>query len=173
MTVTVDDLRLRIETDLDDTTLERILDAAVESVERSAGKADSEVDTREAFAAPFVVLSRRKTAIVSITERRRFSSDEVTLSANDYREVGDYKLFRTSDGDNPSTGWGSEVVVTYTPEVDEDVRDRVTLDLCQVDIEFRAYDREESGDWEGEQKDYKARRRELFRQIREGQSPIA
>lgn len=172
MSVDVDDLLARVETDLDNDTLQRILDAAVESVERSAGKAAVEVETHEAFCADFIVLSRRKTDITSITERRLFSSDAVTLSANDYREVGDYKIMRRSDGDNPVAGWGSEVVVTFTPEVDADVRDRVTLDLCQIDINYAVYSDEKTGNWSGKA-DWKKERAALFRQIREGRSPIA
>ena len=172
MSIDVGDLHLRVETDLDNATLQRIVTAAEKSVERAAGSATSEVETMEAFGARFLVLSRRSAAFVSITERLRFSSDVVTLSTNDYRKVGGYKLMRLADGDNPSSFWGSEVVITYTPEVDTEVRDRVALDLCQVDLEFRAYDREQSPDWEGEQKDWKARRRELLTHIKEGRSPI-
>ena len=172
MSVDIGDLRLRVETDLDDTVLQRILDAAVKAIARAAGNATTEAETHQAFGARFLALSRRSTAFTSVTERLRYSSDAVTLSANDYRKVGDYKLIRLADGDNPSSYWGSEVVVTYTPEVDENVRDRVALDLSQVDIEFRAYDREQSPDWEGEQKDWKARRRELLTHVKEGRSPI-
>lgn len=172
MSVDIGDLRLRVETDLDDTVLQRILDANVKAIARAAGSPTSEVETHSALGAQFLALSRRSTAFSSITERRRYSSDAVTLSANDYRKVGDYRLLRLSDGDNPSGSWGSEVVVTYTPEVDTEVRDRVALDLCQVDIEFRPYDREQSPDWEGEQKDWKARRREVLTHVKEGRSPI-
>ena len=100
-------------------------------------------------------------------------SDGLAQSRLDYRLVGDYKLRRRNDGDNPETSWGAEVSVVYVPEIDQTVRDRVTLDLCQMDIEFQALDRLKSGDYEGEQKDYKLRRLALFRQIREGMSPIA
>ena len=172
MSIDVGDLRLRVETDFDNATLQRIVDSAEKAVARAAGSATSEVETIEAFGARFLVLSRRVSAFVSITERLRFSSDAVTLSANDYRQSGDYKLLRLADGDNSSSFWGSEVVVTYTPEVDTEVRDRVALDLCQVDLEFKAYDSEKSGDWSGSLKDWKARRRELLQQVREGRSPI-
>ncbi len=173
MSVTVEDLHARVETALDTTVLQRILDAAVASVVRSAGNASSESQTMVATNSEWLALTRRHTAIVSVTERRRHSSDAVVLSSNDYREVGDYRMLRLADGDNGGSFWGAEVAIVYTPEVDADVRDRVTLDLCQVDIEFRAYDSEKSGDWSGSQKDWKARRRELLAQIREGRSPFA
>jgi hypothetical protein len=173
MTVTVEDLRARVETDLDTTVLQRILDAAVASVDRSAGKIANDTQTVVATNSDWLALTRRHTAIVSITERRRHSSDAVTLSSNDYREVGGYRILRLRDGDNAAVCWGSEVAIVFTPEVDTDVRDRVALDLSQVDLEFRAYDSEKSGDWSGSQKDYRARRRELLAQVREGRSPFA
>lgn len=173
MAVTIADLKLRVETDLDDTVLQRILDSAVAAVDRSAGNATSETETVNASGSRWIVLNRRHDTIDSITERRYHDSDAVTLSSNDYRQVGDYKLLRIASGDNESLTWGEEVVIAYTPEVDQDVRDRVALDLCQVDIEFRAYEREEVGDWEGEQKEWKARRRELLAQVREGQAIVS
>ena len=174
MAVTVVDLRARVETDLVETTLQRILDSAVRAVDRAAGGIDDETEVKLPSSSEWLALNRRHTAIVSIGERRRHASDQVTLSANDYRVVGDYRILRLTGGDNGNFCWGNEVEITYTPEVDTAVRDRVALDLSQVDIEFRAYDREKSGDdWMGEQKDWKARRRELLTQVREGRSPFA
>ena len=172
MSIDVGDLRLRVETDFDNATLQRIVDSAEKAVARAAGSATSEVETIEAFGARFLVLSRRVSAFVSITERLRFSSDAVTLSANDYRQSGDYKLLRLADGDNSSSFWGSEVVVTYTPEVDTEVRDEAALKLCYLSIEYRAYESEKSGDWQGKQKEYNAARRAVLKEVREGRSPI-
>ena len=172
MSISLADLRARIETDLDDPTLQRIIDAAVKSIVRSAGNATEEVETKLAAGADWFTVSRLITTVTSIVERRRHSSSAVTLSSDDYRQVGSYRFLRLRDGANPALGWGAEVVITYVPEVDSDVRDRVTLDLCQVDLEFKAYESEKSGDWSGSQKDYVARRRELLSQIREGASPI-
>ncbi len=173
MTITVADVREKVPNDLGETAVQRLIDSAVKAIARAAGNATAQVETADASGSKWFVLSRKSTAFTSITERRRHSSDAVTLSSDDYRKIGDYTLLRLTDGTNGASFWGKEVVVTYTPEVDTTVRDRVTLDLCMVDINFQAYDREKSGaDWEGEQKDYKGRRRELLRQVREGQSPI-
>lgn len=172
MSVTIQDLRARVETDLDDPTLQRILDAGVKAIERAAGSATEEVETRVCTNSAFIATTRPVVSVTSVEEYRRVRSDPVTLSANDYRLVGEYRLLRLTDGDNGAPWWGQQVTLTYIPEVDEEVRDRVTLDIAQVDIEFRAYEREKSGDWEGEQKEYKARRRALLRQVREGRSPI-
>ena len=173
MSVTVDDVRADTPTDRTDEDLQRMLDANVAAIDRSAGKADSETQTEDASGNPWVVLNRLSTSITSITERRRHSDDAVTLSTDDWRKVGDRKFLRLTDGTNPASFWGKEVVFTYVPEIDADMRDLVTLELCKMDINFQAFDREKAGDnWEGEQKDYRKRRNGLFRQIREGMTPI-
>ena len=173
MALTIELVRARVETDLDDVTLQTILSANEETIDRSAGKAATEAETHFARGARFLALSRRSTSITSITERANLSTDPaVTLATDDWRKVGDYRILRISGGTNSRSTWGQEIVVTYVPEVDSNLRDRVTLDLCQVDVEFRALDLEKVGDWEGEQKDYKSRRRALLAQVREGRSPV-
>jgi hypothetical protein len=172
MALTLAAVKAAVETDLDDAIVKRLLDAAVSAVDRSAGKATTESETYDASGLEYLPLSRRHTAIGSIVERRRASSDPVTLSADDYREVGDYQLLRLASGTNPASIWGREVVITYTPEVDQEVRDRVAIDLVKVDLEFKVYDKEKVGDWEGDQKSWKSRRRELLTHVREGRSPI-
>jgi hypothetical protein len=173
MSVTIADVAERVDTDLGDDALQRILDAAETSVERSAGNANAETEQVDASNSAKLTVSRLSTSITSVTERTRHSSDAVTLSANDYRKIGNITFLRLGSGDNPASFWGKEVTVVYVPEVDLQLRDRVTLDLCMMDIELRAFDREKKGsDWEGEQKDHKARRRALLAQIREGRSQI-
>lgn len=173
MTVTVAEVRERIPTDRTDAAIQRVLDSAIKAIERAAGNATSQTDVGNASGSRWFLLTRTATAFTSVTERRRHTSDEVTLSSDDYRQVGPVRLLRLSDGTNPASAWGAEVIAIYTPEVDTDVRDRVTLDICVVDLNFQAFDKEKSGaNWEGEQRDYKARRRELLRQVREGMAPI-
>ncbi len=172
MSVTIADLQLRVETDLDDATLQRILDAAVKAVDRAAGKTTAETETKIAANSMWLILNRRSTGITTVSERRLFSDSQVTLAVDDYRKVGDYRILRLADGTNPARFWGSEVEIVYTPELDQEVRDRVALDLSQVDIEFRAYAEEKSGNWSGKA-DWKKERANLLRQIREGRSVFA
>ena len=174
MSINLAGVRLRVETDLDDVTLQLILDRAVQAIERSAGKASSETETfSDARGAQFIALVRRSTSITSITERATLSTDPaVTLSTDDWRMVGDYKILRLSTGTNSRSRWGREIVVAYVPEIDADLRDSVTLDLVQMIVEFRALDKEKVGDWSGEQTDYQKRRKALLATVREGRSPV-
>lgn len=173
MALTVTDVRARIKTGLDNTTLQRMLTAAEKSVARSAGSATVAVETYDAMGNQWISLRRRSTAITSIVERRSYGSDPVTLEANDWRKVGGYKLLRLTGGTNSASTWGREVIVTYVPEIDAEIRDRVALDLVELDVEFRAFDSESVGDWAGVQRDYKATRRDLLSQVREGRSPVS
>ena len=173
MAVSVAQLRARVETDLDDPTLQRILDANIKAVARSAGSATAESEDFLATNSDWVAVLRPVTAVVSIIERRSHSSDPVTLSANDYRQVGPTRFLRLRDGDNPARCWGAEVQFNYTPEVDTDIRDRVVIDLSHNDIEYRPFEQESvgKGEWSGKA-DFGKQRRALLREIREGRSLI-
>lgn len=171
MTITVDQVKSRIETDLDDTTLQLIVDAETEAVEREHGDT-TEVETHLASGTKKLILKRRPSSIDSITERHHLEDDAVTLSSNDYRQIGNRILYRLGDGDNPEDHWGQEVVITYTVEVDANLRDRVILDLVQLAVEFRGVESEEEGDYSGDQSDYHDRREKLLRQIREPSLPL-
>lgn len=172
MALTLADVRARVETDLDDSTLQRILDAAVEDVDRRAGDAASQSETFRALGAREIALSRRATDITEVTEIAHRHGDPVTLSDNDYRRSGDYRLARALNGDNSAPCWGFEVTVEYVPEVDPELRDRATLDVIQVDTEFRALESEGVGDWDGSYADHQQRREAVLAQIREGRSPV-
>lgn len=173
MAVTLDQLRERVETSFDNTTLQRILDANVKAIDRAAGSAVLESEDHLASNSDWVSVLRPVAAVVSIIERRSHTSDPITLSANDYRLVGKYRFLRLTGGDNPARCWGVEVEFNYTPEVDEDIRDRVAIDLCHVDIEYRPFDEERlgKGEWEGKA-DWMKQRRDLLSQVREGRSLI-
>ncbi len=173
MSVTVDDIREDTPNDRTGAALQKMLDSNVAAINRSAGNASTESQTDDASGSAWIVLNRLSSSITTVTERRRHSNAAVTLSADDWRKVGDRRFLRLQDGTNPASCWGAETVFTYVPEIDANNRDVVTLKLCKMDINFQAYDREKSGaDWEGEQKDYKARRRAVFAEIREGLTPI-
>lgn len=172
MALTLADVRGRVETDLDDVALQRILDAAVEDINRRHGEAASATETFRAWGAPEISLGRRASAITEVNEIRSRHDSSVTLSANDFRRSGDYRLVRLTNGDNPAPCWGFEVEVKYVPEVDPALRDRVALDVIQVDVEFRALESEGVGDWDGSYADYQERREAVLAQVREGRSPI-
>lgn len=172
MALTIEQVRERVETSLSDAAVQVILDACEAEVSRFAGSATSDQETFTASGVRLLPLSRRHASITTIVERRLLSSDPVTLAANDWREVGSYRLLRLASGTNPASCWGAEVAISYVPEVDAALRNRVTLDLIQMDCDFRSYDTEKVGDWSGTQNDYRSRRAALLSQIREGRTMV-
>lgn len=169
---TLAETRARVETDLDDATLQTIIDAETEALNRHAG-GDTETETQFASGLKTIVLKRKPAAITSIIERRCDTSEPVTLDATDWRPVGKYGLRRLFDGLNPSGFWGAEVVIEYAPEMDLQLRERVLFDLIQLSVEFRAFESEEVGDWSGDQVEYEKRRNGLLAQVREGRAVIS
>lgn len=168
---TLAEVRARVETDLDDATLQTLIDAELEALDREAGDATA-VETKLASGLKQIILRRKPESITGITERFNADSDAVSLSANDWRQVGLHTVRRLTDGDNPASGWGAEVVVSYVPEIDTALRDVIIFDLVQLSVEFRAFDEEEAGDWKGTQKDFDTRRKAILAQLTEGRGLI-
>lgn len=168
---TLAEVRARVETDLDDATLQTLVDGEVESLEREAGGI-TETETQYASGLKKIVLRRKPNSITSIKERVTLTADEVTLATDDWRQTGQYGLFRVPDGTNSASRWGAEVVIAYVPELDTNLRDRIVFDLVQMAVEFRAFDEETAGDWKGLQKDYKTRRKAVLEQVTEGRGLI-
>lgn len=167
MAISVNAAKKRIETDLPDETVQLIIDAETEAMERHA-VGTTETELQDGRGLRFLVLKRKAASITSITERRFYTSDtETVLNADDYRLLGGFKLFRLNTGTNPFNDWGEETTIVYTPEVDTNLRDRVVLDLVQLSVEFNAYQAEKAGDWTGNQGDYKERRESVLNQLRE------
>lgn len=173
MPLSVEDVRARVETDLQDEVLERMLAAAAEEIADHAGPADSVVEHFSALGAPEIALSRPASGISEIKERAGTTSDEVTLAADDYRQLGPYRIRRLPGGTNGASYWGSEVKVTYAPSADLNLRDQVALELVLMDIEYEAAESSESGDHSESQKDFHERRKSVLNKIKEGRSPLA
>lgn len=168
---TVAEVRARVETDLDDATLQTLIDAELEALDREAGGATA-AETKLASGLKQIILRRKPDSITGITERFTADSDAVALASNDWRQVGLHTVRRLTDGDNPASAWGAEVVVSYVPEIDQALRDRIVFDLVQLSVEFRAFDAEEAGDWKGTQKDFDTRRKAVLAQLTEGRGLI-
>ena len=169
---TLAEVRARVETDLDDATLQTIVDSETESLQREAG-GPAQTETQFASGLKQIILKRKPASITSITERGTLTAAAVALAANDWRQTGLYGIYRLADGTNPAASWGAEVVIVYVPELDAALRDRVVFDLVQLAVEFRAFDSEEAGDWKGTQKDYDKRRKAVLAQVSEGRGLIS
>ncbi|MEM6265900.1 MAG: hypothetical protein AAF707_00115 [Pseudomonadota bacterium] len=77
------------------------------------------------------------------------ASDEITLSANDYRVLHSGRtLQRLSLGANPAQFWAPMVQLTYTPISNLAQREEVTIKLVQLDLSYRGgLKSEKAGDY--------------------------
>jgi hypothetical protein len=159
--LTLDEVKAHVETDLEDTALQRIVTGIESEISDRYGSTDSAEETVAGTDRRVLVTHRPIESITSITE------DDVTLSANDYRQWGRYRLERLSSGDNPRTLWGGVVELQYTPRDDSEQRKLVLVDLVKLELEYRALQSESvgGGDYRANHVDYTRERTRLLRML--------
>jgi hypothetical protein len=155
--------------------VQHLIHACVEEVERAAGGPLATETFLHRWCWPPVELqvARPIASITTVVERLTPLAAPVTLNAADYRVVTPWRLRRLNTGANPTGGWGTEVTVAYAPVIDQDLRDRVLLDLIELRAKWMAVDRRQVGDAINiTAPDYRERRDELLAQLSEGRAPI-
>jgi hypothetical protein len=126
--LTLEELREHIGDGPTDDVLERLLDAAVESIDARIG---TEAETTNELLRPsgsLVALSRRATAVSSVIEA------EVALDAADYELRSGGRLLQRVNADGDRVAWSGWVEVTYTHYSDEAERNRVAIGLVKLDL---------------------------------------
>lgn len=178
MTVTPTIFKEHFETDLVDTALQRLIDAEDSEITRRFGS-DTSVTEQYLLATPMglngqeaqKVSQRRiwtKQQIGTVTSVKEgptlAAADLTTLVANtDYRVINNGRAIERID-----TDFDRRVEIIYAPVTDVKRRDRVTIDLVKLAIQFQGLDREKVGDWEGEHKDYQKERESILRSLKSG-----
>ncbi len=172
--LTVDELRGHVTTDLDDTALGLLLDAAYEAIDIHAGTGGSEdypaSITERITAGPgdIVMLGRPASSVTSVIEH------ETTLDADDYELINGQMLRRLPDGTNPATYWRRRMYITYTALSDENERDRVAIALVKLDTTSEpGLQSQRLGDWAetfetGEGSDYASQRAAILASLNAG-----
>lgn len=174
--LTVEDLRLRVETKLDDGVLQDMLDAAERAITSYAGPVGTISEILDGGQS-YIFLRRRAESIAKVTETVWNTVTE--LDATDYRLRPDgVSLLRLRTGVNPplfwggqgfygpefgasagflgstiasqsQTPWGHKVTVEYEPLDDLADRRRVQAALVKIDIAYTpGVIRERIGEWE-------------------------
>jgi hypothetical protein len=166
----LDRVKERIETDLSDAELQRLIDEANEEIiARYGPHADS--------TAPITVSVRGGGRVIDLI--RPIDTDEdivvteystagfivgesgTLLGADDYRvRNGGRTLDRLSGG--YSTRWGGTVEITYTPVNDGNQRQEVTIKLVALAIEYGPYEKRTVGDVSTDHVDYAKEREKLI-----------
>ena len=115
-----------------DAAIQSVLDAAEAEITAYAGPVGGAVTERVPGGGSSLVLSRRVSAVTSITETR--SLTDTALAVDDWRQRSPYVLERLRTGTNPRSAWAGAVAVVYTPVDDTAVRTMVQVALAKLDI---------------------------------------
>lgn len=150
MTVLIADLRAHIETDLTDPALQRLLDDVDSEVFERFGD-DQELTVDLCGSTTTVRLYRPVDFTVTIgeitvTERDSRDDDPETLVLDtDYAVLhGGRTLLRFGD----AVRWKRVVTVTYMPTPEEELRDRITVDLVKLAVNYNGFNKQEQiGDY--------------------------
>jgi hypothetical protein len=167
--------------DFDPFTLDAIIQAEIEAVERAAGADDeaSEVFVHDNGQRPKIISTTRallaptldspESQPLTIEERWSLTDAALTLVHNaDYRILDTHRILRLPGGPHGAYCWGAEVVVYFTPVCDQALRLRICADLVVLSAQFTSYRSEAIGDYSVSSGPYGERRRELLGQLTEG-----
>ncbi len=164
--VDVATLRLHVQTDLDNTAVQRLLDDADELiVDRygpHTGPLTVELDVSGNLAFPL----RRIAAVTSITEYSdRGDAVGVLLNALDYRLLNNGTVIeRLATGPNAASGWGERLVIVHTAGATAR-RTRVEIDLVRLAVTYEARRSERVGDFGSEHVEYERERNRILRSL--------
>lgn len=125
----LDELREHVGSGPSDDVLERLLNAALESIVARYGPAEEETsEQRVDPSGSLVYLSRRAQSITSVYENTELVAEE------NYELTAGGKAIRRLNDDGDPTDWLATVDVVYAPYTDNADRDRVTVALVKLDL---------------------------------------
>ena len=172
--LTPTELEDQVETDLPNTALQQLIDAAERDIEGYVGPTAAYVVEYSPNLDTILRLPVKASAVVSVTEYLGAESEpeKTALETDDY-ELSDngMDLRRLSDGTNPGAMWGWNVVVTITPTDDTARRKQCAVELCRLAIVHSGYEEEKTGDWSATMRGLRKERSEILSRL--GGSPAA
>jgi hypothetical protein len=171
--LTLAQLKEHVEAELADDALQRLLDAAEQTVEQRFGAIATQVDEYVVNEDQYpegrdkaVALTREASSITSVTEQM-FSADPDTLAADDY-DLRGLVLERLDTGTNPRGKWGHRVVVTYVPFDDTSQRIPVIVNLVKLELAYRGLSAEKAGDYSMTARQYHQERESILGALKPG-----
>lgn len=168
--LTVPDLQEHVESSVDETALQRLLDDADQAVVSRYGSHGSATDTVEEDVETRrelrIFLSRPASSIVTVVEYTSATLSR-TLASTDYRlEFGGQALQRLSTGGTPSLSWGWRAVITmYLDQADNVRRRRVVIDLVRLAIQHTGLAAERAGDYNMTAAQYQSERDRILSEL--------
>ncbi len=156
------DVKAVFETDVEDSSINVLIDAAEDAIDRRFGLRSSTAQTDKAEGGgQYYFLSRPAASITSVTETT--GSSDTVLSADDYELLhGGRQLRRLADGTNGASRWAERVAVVYTPKSDDPERKRVVIDLVKLSLRYDATKTKKDGDHSESAPDYEQEREKIL-----------
>lgn len=164
-------VKKRLETDLDDTELQLIIDEANQAVISRYGPHSNPVvpvtETYDGYRKRIVLDNVINTAeLVTITEYTTSADDSaVPMTASDYRILTPGSIVeRRPDGPNAAHRWAKRVKFMYTPVNDGDQREEVIIKLVMLSVQYEPVSSKTvgAGDIAETNLDYTAEREKLL-----------
>lgn len=162
--ISLTDLKTHIESDLSDAALGRVRADAVADVTGRYGpwSGAGEITITLTGGTRVLGLARPGSAASEIKETDGLGV-ETTLAISDWRLLhGGRVLERLNTGTNPRTAWDRLVEITYTPDDEDSVRDRIVIDLVKLSLQYDATKGTKVGDAGATAVDYQAERERLL-----------
>lgn len=162
--LTVSEIREHVETDLGDTALARVVDAADEEIIDRLGVLASATEVLDATGV-LLHLARKATAITSVVER--IYEDDYTLATNDYQLLSDgFRVQRLQGTNYPSLTWRGRVTISYTPKDETISRKQLLVDLVKLQLQYSGNKSEAIGSASIQRADYAKEKDSLFNTLR-------
>jgi hypothetical protein len=164
--ITASTVREHMDTDLEDTALERLIDDADADIVARFGAHTAAITERFTPGPSDVYLftQRRISSITSITESYTGVVGETTdtLTTDDYQLEGGTQIRRREAGEFSRSSWAPRVTVVYVPVVDDARRTRVSLDLVRLALAYEALGSSSVGDVSVQHVNYTAERERIL-----------
>ncbi len=177
MSVTPDIMRAHFETDLVDAALQRLIDAEADEVTRRFGS-NAAVTEQHKLETPdgqpvlrdYVFTKQRINSITSVKEGVTLAAGDLTtlVADTDYRVLGSGLVIERID-----TDFLQRVQIIYVPLTDESRRDRVTIDLVKLGIQYQGLKSEKVGDYSASHLDYQQERESVLSTLNSGRRSFA
>ncbi len=163
--LTVDEVREHVETDLPDTALTRLVEAADQEIIDRLGALASHTEVLDGEGLHLLVLARRASAISSATER--IADTDYALAGTDYELLADgYRVQRKQGLSYPQLAWRGRVTVVYVPiggaAGELAARKLLLVDLVKLAEAYNARGSQSMGDGSSTALDYQKERMALF-----------
>ena len=177
MSVTPDIIKAHFETDLADTALQRLIDAEDKEITSRYGS-NTSVTEQHTLETPDGQPARRSYiftrqwigSITSVKEGVTLSDDDLTtlVADTDYRVMLNGLSIERVD-----TDFLQRVEIIYVPLTDESRRDRVTIDLVKLGVQYQGLKSEKVGDYSASHVDYQQERENVLSTLNSGRRSFA